>query len=235
MKALLLLLTAGKFAKVLLSTGSMLVSLGAYALVYGWRYAAGFIAMLFVHELGHYLAARNRNLNVGLPTFLPFVGAWISLKEQPMDAETEAYIGIAGPLLGSGAAFVCYLYAEYAQSPTLLAVSYAGFMLNLFNLIPLSTLDGGRIMSAISPKLWLLGVPLLICLFIWHPSPMIIVIGLMALPRVWSVITNKEMSDSAYFQVKKVVRISYSLQYLVLVATLLVLSFEVHEQLQHRF
>jgi Zn-dependent protease len=191
--------------------------------------------MLFVHELGHYIAARNRNLSVGLPTFLPFVGAWISLKEQPMDAETEAYIGIAGPILGSGAAFACYLYAEYAQAPAILAVSYAGFMLNLFNLIPLSPLDGGRIMSAISPKLWLLGIPLLICLFIWHPSPMIVAIGVMALPQLWSVITNKGFADSAYFQVKKSVRISYSLQYLLLVSALLIFSFEVHERLQHRF
>jgi Zn-dependent protease len=152
-----------------------------------------------------------------------------------MDAETEAYIGIAGPILGSGAAFVCYLYAENAQAPTVLAVSYAGFMLNLFNLIPLSPLDGGRIMTAISPKLWLLGVPLLIGLFVWHPSPMIIVIALMALPQVWSVVTTKGLADSAYFQVKKSVRVSYSLQYLILVMALLVLSFDVHERLQHRF
>jgi Zn-dependent protease len=213
----------------------MMLSLGAYALIYGWRYAVGFISMLLVHESGHYLAARNRSLKVGLPMFVPFVGAWISLKQQPMDAETEAYIGIAGPILGSGAAFACYLYAEYAQTPTFLAVSYAGFMLNLFNLIPLSPLDGGRIMAAISPKLWLLGVPLLIGLFIWHPSPMIIVIGLMALPQVWSVLQNKSLTQSAYYRVTTSVRVSYSAQYLLLVIALLVLSFDIHERLGHRF
>jgi Zn-dependent protease len=235
MKALLLLLSFGKLGKVALSAGSMLLSLGTYALLFGWRYAAGFIAMLLVHEMGHYLAARQRGLDVGLPTFLPFVGAWIALKEQPMDADTEAYVGISGPILGSGAAFACYLYAEHTQEPVFMAVAYAGFMLNLFNLTPLSPLDGGRIMAAISPKLWLLGLPLLVGLFFWHPSPMIVVIGIMALPQVWAVLKDRGLAQSAYYQVSTATRISYSLQYLLLVLALLALSFEVHEKLQPRF
>src|SRR6185369_7367827 len=75
------LLFAGKFGKFLLSGGSMVLSVFAYALVYGWRYAAGFVGLIFVHEMGHFLAARKRELDVGLPTFIPFVGAWIELKE----------------------------------------------------------------------------------------------------------------------------------------------------------
>ena len=99
-KALLLLFGAGKFGKVLLSGGSMLLSLVIYGQLFGWRYAAGFILLLFIHEMGHFLAAKQRGLEVGLPTFIPFVGAWINLKEQPRDVETEAYVGFAGPLLG---------------------------------------------------------------------------------------------------------------------------------------
>jgi Zn-dependent protease len=135
-KLLLLLLGGAKFGKLLTTGGTMLISLGVYALIWGWRYAAGFIALLFCHEMGHYLAARQRGLAVGAPTFIPFVGAWIDLKEQPMNAETEAYVAMAGPLAGTLASLACYFLARSEGSDLLLAISYSGFFLNLFNLIP---------------------------------------------------------------------------------------------------
>ena len=128
-KLLLLLLSAGKLGKLLTTGGTMLLSVAAYALVFGWRYAAGFVALIFVHEMGHWLAARQRGLKVGAPTFIPFVGAWIELKDQPHDAETEAWIGFAGPLLslpssaaglvaGSGAAAGDFIdRSPYCRNP----------------------------------------------------------------------------------------------------------------------
>ena len=77
-KTLLLLLQAGKLGKVMLTGGTMLLSVIAYSLVFGWRYAIGFVGLIFVHEMGHYIAARQRGLDVGAPTFIPFVGAWIA-------------------------------------------------------------------------------------------------------------------------------------------------------------
>ena len=70
-------------------------------LVFGWRYAVGFVALLLIHEMGHFIAARQRGLPVGMPTFIPFMGAWIEMKAMPHDAETEAYVGLGGPLLGT--------------------------------------------------------------------------------------------------------------------------------------
>lgn len=70
----------------------MVLSVFAYGLVFGWRYAVGFVLLIFVHEMGHYVAARQRGLEVGAPTFIPFVGAWIELKQLPHDVETEAYV-----------------------------------------------------------------------------------------------------------------------------------------------
>ncbi len=103
-----------------------------------------------------------------------------------MDVETEAYVGIAGPVAGTVAAMACYYAAEYTQSQLLLALAYAGFMINLFNLIPLSPLDGGRITAIISPKVWWLGVPILIGLFIMNHSPMLLLIAILAIPHVMS-------------------------------------------------
>lgn len=183
-KLLLLLFTGAKFGKLLLTGGSMLVSVFAYALLFGWRYAVGFVVLLFVHEMGHYIAARQRGLNVGAPTFIPFVGAWVELKDMPHDAETEAYVGLGGPLLGTIGALACYFFARDQDSNLLLAIAYSGFFLNLFNLIPLSPFDGGRITAVLSPRVWLLGVPVLVALFFWRPSPMLILMALLAAPQL---------------------------------------------------
>jgi Zn-dependent protease len=210
----------------------MLLSLATYAFIFGWRYAAGLIALLFAHEMGHFIAARNRGLDVGLPTFIPFVGAWIELKEQPMDAETEAFVGIAGPMLGSAAAFVCYIAAQSQESHLLMALAYAGFVLNLFNLIPLSPLDGGRIVSVVSPRIWFLGVPILIGLFLWSPSPLLLLIAVLAAPQLWNAWQNRTTSGDAYYRASASVRFSFGAQYLALAGFLAVMAFEVHQALR---
>jgi Zn-dependent protease len=176
--------------------GTMLISVVLYAFIFGWRYAVGFVALLFVHEMGHYLAARHRGLAVGAPTFIPFIGAWIQLKDLPHDAETEAYVGLGGPLLGTVGAIACYFIARNEGSTWLLAVAYSGFFLNLFNLIPLSPFDGGRITAVLSPRIWLLGVPVLGALFFYNPSPMLILIAVLAAPQVLKAIRYRSDSGS---------------------------------------
>ena len=233
-KLLLLLLSGAKLGKVALTTGSMLVSLIVYAFVFGWRYAAGFIALLFVHEMGHYIAARQRGLDVGAPTFIPFVGAWIELKQMPHDAETEAYVGLGGPLLGSVGALACYWAARSYDAPWLLAVAYAGFFINLFNLIPLSPFDGGRITAVLSPRIWLLGVPILIALFVWRPSPMLVLVAILAAPHVWQAIRYRKDSPEAqtYYAVSTRTKWEYGFYYIVLAAFLALMTHDVHEMLQ---
>jgi Zn-dependent protease len=233
MKALLLLLSVGKLGKFLLSGGTMLLSLVTYSFVFGWRYALGFVFLLLIHEMGHYIAAKKSKLSVGLPTFIPFVGAWIELKEQIMNPETEAFVGLAGPMLGSAAAFLCYVAAREFASPLLMAIAYAGFMLNLFNLIPLSPLDGGRIVAVISPRLWMVGIPILGALFIWKPSPMLILVGLLALPHLWA-LRRKSLNPAPTLPlVNQRIKIKYGIEYLLLTAFLAILSFEAHQQLSY--
>lgn len=234
MSTIAALLLAGKFGKFLFSGGTMVLSVFAYALVFGWPYAVGFVALLFIHEMGHFLAARGRSLEVGLPTFIPFVGAWIQLKEQPMDAETEAFVGIAGPMLGSAAAFLCYIVARESGSHLLMALAYAGFILNLFNLIPLSPLDGGRIVSVVSPRLWFWGVPILVGLFIWIPSPMLVLIAVLALPQLWKAFQDRSIAHSAYYRVAPAVRLEYAAQYLALAGFLAIMAFVAHEAMAPR-
>jgi Zn-dependent protease len=232
-KLLLLLLSAGKLGKLLLSGGTMLVSVLAYAFVFGWRYAVGFVALIFVHEMGHFLAARQRGLDVGLPTFIPFVGAWIDLKQQPHDVETEAWVGLGGPLLGSLAALACYFAARETDSRLLLALAYAGFFINLFNLIPLSPFDGGRITAVLTPRVWLLGVPVLVALFFWRPSPMLVLVAVLAAPQVmraWKY-DPKDPANQQYYAVSGETRLTYGVYYIGLLAFLAVMAHDTHEML----
>ena len=233
MKTLLLLLTAGKLGKAALTGGTMLLSMVAYAFIFGWWYAVGFVLLIFGHEMGHYLAAKQRGLDVGAPTFIPFVGAWIQLKDQPMNVETEAYIGMAGPVAGTIAAGACYYAAEYWHSQLLLALSYSGFMLNLFNLIPLSPLDGGRITAIISPKVWWLGIPILIGLFIMNHSPMLLLIAVLAAPQLWSTLRNNDHDPAyaRYYDTPLSTRYSYAAYYLGLAIFLSIMSYQLHQVL----
>jgi Zn-dependent protease len=230
-KLLLLLLSGAKFGKLLTTGGTMLLSLGVYALIWGWRYAAGFIVLLFCHEMGHYIAARQRGLNVGAPTFIPFVGAWINLKEQPMNAETEAYVAMAGPLAGTVAALACYFLARSEDSTLLLAISYSGFFLNLFNLIPVPPLDGGRMTGVVSRKFWMLGAPALVGLFLWRPSPMLILIAILAAPHVLKAFRGDGEEAPGYYDTPPGKRFEYAVLYLGLLAYLAVMTYDVHEML----
>lgn len=232
MRLLLLLFTALKFGKLLPAVLTMAISVGVYAMMFGWWYAVGFVALILIHEMGHYIAARRRGLNVGLPTFIPFVGAWVELKDLPHDAETEAYVGIAGPLLGTVAALGCFYLARNTGSAMLLALAYAGFFLNLFNLIPLAPFDGGRVTAAISPRLWLIGAPLLVALFFYSPSPLLILMAVLALPNVMKAWRGlKQPEEQAYYAVSIETRVSYAAVYLGLAAFLAIMCEQLHAEL----
>jgi Zn-dependent protease len=231
MKTLLVLLFgAGKLGKLLTTGGTMLLSVFAYAVIYGWRYAAGFVALIFCHEMGHFVAARQRGLPAGLPTFIPFVGAWIDLKAMPKDVETEAYVGLAGPVAGTLAALACYFAGRESGSGLLLALAYAGFVLNLFNLIPVAPLDGGRITAILSPRVWLLGVPVLAAVFAWHPSPVLVLIGLLALPQLkaaWHY-DPQAPGNAAYYAVALEDKLTYGAFYVGLIVFLSLMVYDLH-------
>ncbi|MDP4097252.1 site-2 protease family protein [Paenibacillus sp. P96] len=154
-KSLLALLKLGKFGGALLS---MAASIGAYALIYPWSFAIGFVLLLFVHELGHVIAAKRKGLPVSAPVFIPFLGALIALKKHPQDAVTEAYMAFGGPLLGTVGSTAVFVAAYITDSPLLYALSYVGFFLNLINLLPIHPLDGGRIATAVTRWLWVVGL-----------------------------------------------------------------------------
>ncbi len=176
--------------------------------------------------MGYFLAARRRGLAVGAPTFIPFVGAWIELKDQPVDVETEAHIGLAGPVVGTAGALACYCLGRSADSGLLLALAYAGFFLSLFNLIQLSPFDGGRVTAVLSPRIWFLDVPVLVGLFLARPSPILSLVAVLAVPQLLKAWRYDPTApeNRAYYTITSEARLTYALFYVALVAFLAVMT-----------
>ena len=192
------------------------------------------MALLFAHEMGHYAAARQRGLDVSAPAFIPFMGAFIALRDTPHDAETEAYVAFAGPFVGTLAAFAVYFWARSDGSALGLAVAYSGFFLNLFNLLPVSPLDGGRITSVLGPRVWLLGAPLLLGVMLWRPSPVLLVVLVVAIPQLvaaWRY-DPRTAANRAYYGVSSEVKFEYAALYLGLVAVLGLIVYSLHGELE---
>ncbi|HTS83124.1 MAG TPA: site-2 protease family protein [Myxococcaceae bacterium] len=178
-KVLLGGLKALSLGKVLLSAGSMLGMIWVYAVAAGWRFAVGFVLLIFVHEMGHAVAIREAGLPAGYPVFIPFFGAVIALKGQPRSSLVEARIAIAGPVAGGAAALVCAAGYLLTHERWWLALASAGFILNLFNLTPLPPLDGGRVARMFNRKAWIVGLVLIALMLVAAPSPPLILIAVL--------------------------------------------------------
>jgi Zn-dependent protease len=132
-----------KFSFILVKAGSIFIAVGAYALIWGWRFGVGIVLLILLHELGHFLEAKREGLNPKLPVFIPFLGAYVQYtRGNPWQT---VRVAIAGPILGGVASLVCYVIGRAQGSDLLLALAYFGFFLNLFNLIPFGIFDGGAV------------------------------------------------------------------------------------------
>jgi Zn-dependent protease len=138
-----LVFTALKFGFVLVKFSSIFIAVAAYALIFGWKFAVGFVLLIFIHELGHYVEAKREGLHPKLPVFIPFLGAYVQYtRGHPWQT---VRVAIAGPILGGAAAAVCYGIAQHNGSRLMFALAYSGFFLNLFNMLPFSIFDGGAV------------------------------------------------------------------------------------------
>ena len=177
-----------KFGGVLLKFKfllSMFVSAAFYVWFGGWWFGIGLVILLFVHEMGHVLEAKRQGLPVSAPLFIPFLGALITLKQMPHNAWNEAKLAIAGPILGSLGAAGFWIAGEATDSNHLKALAFLGFFLNLFNLLPVVPLDGGRIVAALHPVLWLAGFLALLGLVFLSPNPILIIILIFSGMELW--------------------------------------------------
>jgi Zn-dependent protease len=221
-KALLLLLPK---AKLLTTSASMLVSVGAYALIWGWRFAAGFVALLFIHEMGHYIQLRREGVKPTGVVFIPFLGAAVGTRSLGGSALAEARVGLAGPILGSLATAAVLPIAAATDDDFWRALAFTGFFLNLFNLLPVVPLDGGRAMAAMAPWMWFVGFGAIVVLVLLWPNPILILIALLGgfeTYRRWKQRKAGEEGNADYYRVKPVHRLLVAAVYVGLIVALAV-------------
>ena len=205
--------------KVLTTGGTMLVSIAAYAWLWGLPFAVGFVLLIFVHELGHVLELRRQGIPASAPLFIPFLGAVIGMKQLPDDAWKEARVALAGPILGSVGAAACWVAGEATGSDVLVGLAFVGFFLNLFNLIPIVPLDGGRAAGALHPVFWFVGLLMMLTLVVLRPNPiliLIVIIGGLDLWRRW----RERGENEDYYDLPVRQRVTVGIVYLGLVAVL---------------
>jgi Zn-dependent protease len=209
--------------KLLTTAGTALVSVAAYSLFWGWTFALGFVVLLFVHEMGHVLQLRREGIKASAPMFIPFMGAFITSKSLGENALAEARVGLAGPILGTVGSGVCLAIGEASNSDFFRALAYIGFFLNLFNLLPVVPLDGGRAMAAMAPWMWFIGLGAVAALLFIAPNFILLIIllfGGMEVWRRWQARKTRSLEQAAYYRVSPRNRLLVGLVYVGLIAVL---------------
>ncbi len=209
--------------KLFTTSASMLISIGAYALIWGWRFAVGFVLLLLIHEMGHVLQLRREGIKASAPLFIPFLGAAVGMKALPKDAAAEARVGLAGPILGSlGCLIPVALYA-LTGNELFQALAFVGFFLNLFNLLPVLPLDGGRAMAALTPWMWVVGFALLIAATLAFPNPIMLIILLLGGFETWRRWKSRKSPEGKrYHEVTPRTRVAVAVTYVGLAVALAV-------------
>jgi Zn-dependent protease len=226
LKAVLLFLPK---IKLLATTGTALVSVAAYSVLWGWSFALGFVLLILVHEMGHVFALRREGIKASAPMFIPFMGAVIGARSLGDNALAEARVGLAGPLLGSLAAGGVAIAGAASHSDFLEALGYTGMLLNLFNLLPVVPLDGGRAMAAMAPWMWFIGFGALVAMVLIFPNPILLIIvlfGGMETWRRWQQRRTRSLEQAAYYRVSPRHRLLVGAVYIGLIVAL---AFGMHE------
>ena len=217
-KGLALLALKAKFLGTALT---MVVSVGAYALLFPVWFALGFVVLIWVHEMGHVLQLRREGIPASAPMFIPFLGAFVAMKQMPKDALAEARVGLAGPVLGSLGALGAWGIYELTAEPLFLGLAYVGFFLNLFNLLPMLPLDGGRAVGALSPVFWLVGIVAVVALVVVTLNPILIIIAFLGATELWRRWRTRNTPEGqAYYKVEPKNRVLVALAYFGLIAIL---------------
>jgi Zn-dependent protease len=201
------------------------VSFAIYALLLGWQFGLGFMALLLIHEMGHFVVIRAKGLPAGLPIFIPLLGAFVTMRRTPLSVRDEAEIALAGPLAGTVGGVICLLVYWQTRLPVMLPLAYFSFYINLLNLIPVGPLDGARVTAAISKWIWPLGLAG-VAIGAWYThDPLLIILGIFGAYQLVS--RFSEAGRSSYYAISMGARVYITLLYFGLAAVLAFATFTI--------
>ncbi len=196
--------------------GSFAVTIIAYTTQFPLAVVLGFVVITLIHEIGHAIAIRAKGLRAGFMVFVPFIGGAVTLKDQPRTAYDDAQIGLAGPVAGTIASLVSLQIYKWTADPLWLLIAFMGFAINLFNLLPIGMLDGGRISAAVTKWMWVFGGGVIIWRVIRQPNPLIILIAVLAAFQVYASL-DREKTDKRFYEVTPTQRAAIAVLYFALV------------------
>jgi Zn-dependent protease len=190
--------------------------------------------------MGHVIAAKWLGLPVSAPLFIPFIGAAIMMKENPRDAWTEALMAYGGPLAGCVGSWICWFIALQLHENWVLAVAQLSFLINIFNMIPVPPLDGGRICAAVSPWFWIFGLVLLglsvVYFHAWNSIVIIILVVFAALPRMKQALFGAPTPEmAAYYHTHIANRFTMAFLFLGLLAALMLGYWDASQHLSYLY
>jgi Zn-dependent protease len=155
--------------------------------------------------------------------FIPFLGAAVTAKSLGGNALAEARVGLAGPILGTLACAIPAVLWQVTGEEFFQALTFTGCLLNLFNLLPVVPLDGGRAMAAMAPWMWFVGFGVVVLLaFVW-PNPILVLIAILAgfeLYRRWRDRKQGEEGNPSYYKVATRHRLMVAAVYIGLILVL---------------
>ncbi|MGZ8852734.1 MAG: metalloprotease [Thermoanaerobaculia bacterium] len=209
---------------------SIVATVGAYAMTkYPLGLVIGFVLITLVHEIGHAVVIRAKGLRAGYMVFIPFVGGAVTMKGQARTAYDDAQIGLAGPIAGTFASLVALQIFKWTDHPLYLLIALAGFVLNLFNLLPIGPLDGGRVSAAVTKWMWVIGGGILTYKAISRPNALLILVLVLSLFQVYASILREKKEDK-YYEVTGAQRAAIAIAYFSLVIFLGHQTFTVFER-----
>ena len=196
--------------------GSIVATVAVYAMTkYPLGLVIGFVLITLVHEIGHAVVIRAKGLRAGYMVFIPFLGGAVTMKDQARTAYDDAQIGLAGPIAGTFASLVALQIFKWTDHPLYLLIALAGFILNLFNLLPIGPLDGGRVSAAVTKWMWVIGGGILTYKAISQPNALLILVLVLSLFQVYASILREK--EDKYYEVTGAQRAAIAVAYFSLV------------------
>ncbi len=200
-----------KIGWIFSSFGSLFISFGFYTMLFGWPFAVTIIALLYIHEMGHYVWMKALHLNPKAPVFVPGLGAYVAMTNMPATQKDSAWVAMAGPLVGGVASAMAYYWGIKTDNQWLMKSGSTGFFLNLFQLIPAKPFDGGFIAQALSKWILIPGTLTLIFIsFVFH-SVFLLIISLVSIFQIVTLFRPQAIStmQPASLSEKTLITIAY--------------------------